>query len=66
MKPGTYQSFWISFDTGYIAIGRGTVPGKELLYDWYIKTLANPIEYFSFSSAANQLSFVNIATAPVF
>jgi len=63
-KEAEYQSYWVSFDNGYCAVGRGPSPGKQLLFDWQMSDLSDPIQYFSFSSGGNELSFINIHTAP--
>lgn len=65
-KEGGFQRYWISFDNGYLAIGRGGNPGQQLLFDWQVSNLSDPIKYFSLSSGNNELSFVNIHTAPAF
>ncbi|MDQ5890129.1 MAG: hypothetical protein QG604_3 [Candidatus Dependentiae bacterium] len=63
-KDGGFQTYWASFNKGYVSVGRGATPGKELLFDWNVPNLPEKIQYFSFSSQDNQLAFVNIHTGP--
>ncbi len=67
LKPGTegtIQSYWVSLYNGCITVGRGRTPGQQILFNWQLSDLPSDTGYFSFSTAKNRVSILNIATGP--
>ena len=60
------NAYWISYAGGYIAVGKGTTPGINMLFDYQFTTPPPDIQFFSFSSQTNQLGFSTIHTGPAF
>lgn len=54
------KPYWVTYHDGYIACGRGTTPGKELMIEWQLKQPPADIQYFSFSSHDNRIQYGGI------
>lgn len=61
INDGQFHDYWALYEEGKISAGTGTVPGENILVEWYDEASSSlPITHFSLS---NQVEFVNIAAS---
>ncbi|MEI7580259.1 MAG: hypothetical protein WCJ17_00515, partial [bacterium] len=61
------EEYWLSYDNGSIALGKGNEPGKKLLLFWYDPAASSQpgaISHIGFASGSEMVTLQNIISKP--